>query len=180
MSLPTLNHVFTMAITPKPPVNTGATPRGKANWFEITGGKITADGEHIADVLSGGGDYLTRYVEDNVAEVDMRLVARDSAGDLLRFTVSGYDYLDRATMLALDGRAGEEEEEEDVGGGGSSSSSSSRSGVAEPFGFEVLKCTTGSERFRWLNFAVLLARVKFVVGDAGIESVVYTVYEVTN
>ncbi|OTA04637.1 hypothetical protein A9Z42_0052370 [Trichoderma parareesei] len=175
MSLPTLNHVFTMAITPKPPVNAGATPRGKANWFEITGGKITAaDGEHIADVLSGGGDYLTRYVEDNVAEVDMRLIAQDSAGDLLRFTVSGYDYLDRPTMLALDGRASEE----DVGGGSSSSSSSSA--VAEPFGFEVLKCNTASERLRWLNFAVLLARVKFVVGDAGIESVVYTVYEVTN
>ncbi|PTB81657.1 hypothetical protein M440DRAFT_1396823 [Trichoderma longibrachiatum ATCC 18648] len=167
MSLPTLNHVFTMSITPKPPLNTGQTPRGKANWFEITSGKITSpDGQPIADVLSGGGDYLTRYVEDNVAEVDMRLIAQDSAGDLMRFTVSGFDYLDRATMLALDGRAGGEE------GGGL--------GVAEPFGFEVLKCTTASERYRWLNFAMLLARVKFVVGDAGIESVVYTVYEVTN
>ncbi|KAL6859225.1 hypothetical protein J3F83DRAFT_717547 [Trichoderma novae-zelandiae] len=90
MSLPTLNPVFTMAITPKAPVNTGETPRGKANWFEITGGKITsADGKHIADVLSGGGDYLTRHVEDNVAEVDMRLIAQDSAGHLLRLTVSG-------------------------------------------------------------------------------------------
>ncbi|PTB65251.1 hypothetical protein BBK36DRAFT_1160450 [Trichoderma citrinoviride] len=173
MSLPTLNHVFNMAITPKAPVNTGETPRGKANWFEITGGKITgADGQHIADVQSGGGDYLTRYVEDNVAEVDMRLIAQDSGGNLLRFTVSGYDYLDRATMLALDGRAGDE----DVGSGSSSSSS----GDAEPYGFEVLKCNTASDKWRWLNFAVLLARVKFVVGDAGIESVVYTVYEVTN
>ncbi|TFB05759.1 hypothetical protein CCMA1212_001558 [Trichoderma ghanense] len=168
MSLPTLTHVFTMSITPKPPLNTGATPRGKANWFEITSGEIAApNGEHIADVLSGGGDYLTRYVDDNVAEVDMRLIARDSAGDLLRFTVSGYDYLDQATMLALDGRAGEH-----VGDG--------TGGVAEPFGFEILKCNTGSEGLRWLNFATLLARVKFVVGDEGIESVVYTVFDVSN
>ncbi|KAL7791844.1 hypothetical protein V8C37DRAFT_381521 [Trichoderma ceciliae] len=168
MSLPTLHHVFTMAITPKAPVDTGETPRGKANWFEITDGKITgADGEHIADVLSGGGDYLTRYVEDNVAEVDMRLIAKDLSGELLRFTVAGYDYLDRATMLALDGRAGE-----DPG--------SNSSGVTEPYGFEILKCNTASPKYRWMNFAILLARVNFVVGAAGIESVVYKTYQVKN
>ncbi|KAL7905385.1 hypothetical protein GGI35DRAFT_460579 [Trichoderma velutinum] len=168
MSLPTLNHVFTMAITPKEPVDTGETPRGKANWFEITDGTITAaDGQHIADVLSGGGDYLTRYVDENVAEVDMRLIAKDSDDQLMRITVSGYDYLDRATMLALDGRAGEDPGD-------------SNSGVTEPYGFEVLKFNTASPKYKWLNFAVLLARVNFVVGSAGIESVVYTTYQVSN
>ncbi|KAL6690842.1 hypothetical protein J3F84DRAFT_388321 [Trichoderma pleuroticola] len=168
MSLPTLNHVFTMAITPKEPVDTGETPRGKANWFEISDGTITAaDGQHIADILSGGGDYLTRHVDDNVAEVDMRLIAKDTDDQIMRITVSGFDYLDRATMLALDGRAGEDPGD-------------SNSGVTEPYGFEVLKFNTASPKYRWLNFAVLLARVKFVVGSAGIESVVYTVYQVSN
>ncbi|KAL7819116.1 hypothetical protein V8C26DRAFT_427927 [Trichoderma gracile] len=172
MSLPTLTHTFTMSITTKPPVNAGATPRGKANWVEVTGGMMTApDGEHLAEILSGGGDYLTRYVEHNVAEVDMRLIARDPFGDYTRFTVSGFDYLDRATMLALDGRAGEEDAGDSSGGG---------SDVTEPYGFEIVKCNTASERFKMLNFTTLLARVKFVVGDAGLESVVYTVYSVTN
>ncbi|RFU72436.1 hypothetical protein TARUN_9832 [Trichoderma arundinaceum] len=157
-----------MAITPKEPSNIGETPRGKANWFEILDGKITgADGEHIADILSGGGDYLTRYVEDNVAEVDMRLIAQDSEGDMMRLTVTGYDYLDRATMLALDGRAGE-----DPG--------NNKSEITEPYGFEVLKCNTASQKYRWMNFAILIARVNFVVGAAGIESVVYKTYQVTN
>lgn len=168
MSAPTLKHVFTMAITPKEPINAGETPRGKANWFEITHGTITGvDGSHVAEVTSGGGDYLTRYVEDNVAEVDMRLIAKYSDGELLRLTVTGYDYLDRATMLALDGKAGEE-------------SSSNASSISEPYGFEILKCSTASEEHRWMNFALLLARVHFVVGAAGIESVVYKVYHVTN
>ncbi|KAM0447613.1 hypothetical protein ACHAPV_009136 [Trichoderma viride] len=146
MATPTLKHVFTMSITPKAPVNVGETPRGKTNWFEITGGTITGvDGSHIADVHTGGGDYLTRFVEDNVAEVDLRLIAKDSNGELLRLTVTGFDYLDRATMLALDGRAGE-----DPG--------SSATDITEPYGFETLKCSTASKEYRWMNFAVLIAR----------------------
>lgn len=168
MSIPTLKHVFTMAITPKEPINVGETPRGKANWFEITDGTITGvDGSHIADVTSGGGDYLTRYVQDNVAEVDMRLIAKDSNGELLRLSVTGYDYLDRATMLALDGPSGED-------------SGSNDSDLTEPYGFEILKCNTASQKYRWMNFAVLLARVNFVFGTAGIDSVVYKVYHVTD
>ncbi|KAM0518886.1 hypothetical protein ACHAPE_003876 [Trichoderma viride] len=168
MATPTLKHVFTMAITPKAPINVGETPRGKTNWFEITGGTITGvDGSHIADVNPGGGDYLTRFVEDNVAEVDLRLIAKDSNGELLRLTVSGFDYLDRATMLALDGRAGE-----DPG--------SSATDIKEPYGFEIFKCSTASQEYRWLNFAVLIARVSFIMGAAGIESVEYKVFHVTN
>ncbi|UKZ61274.1 uncharacterized protein TrAtP1_002541 [Trichoderma atroviride] len=168
MSTPTLKHVFTMAITPKAPVNVGETPRGKANWFEITGGTITGvDGTHIADVNAGGGDYLTRFVDDNVAEVDLRLIAKDSNGELLRLTVSGFDYLDRATMLALDGRAGE-----DPG--------NNTTGITEPYGFEIVKCSTASQEYRWMNFAVLIARVSFIMGAAGIESVEYKVFHVTN
>lgn len=156
-----------MAATPKAPINVGETPSGKANWFEITGGTITGvDGSHIAQVNPGGGDYLTRFVEDNVAEVDLRLVAKDSNGKLLRLTITGFDYLDRATMLALDGRAGEE-------------SDSHASDVTEPYGFEIFKCSTASQEYRWMNFAVLIARVSFIMGAAGIESVEYKVFHVT-
>ncbi|KAL7919961.1 hypothetical protein ACQKWADRAFT_299768 [Trichoderma austrokoningii] len=167
MATLTLKHVFTMAITPKAPINAGETPRGKANWFEITGGTITgADGSHIADVNAGGGDYLTRFVEDDVAEVDLRLIAKDLNGEILRLTVTGFDYLDRATMLALDGRAGE-----DPG--------NNVPDVTEPYGFEIIKCSTASQQYRWINFAVLVARVTFVMGAAGIESVEYKVFHVT-
>lgn len=167
MSTPTLKHVFNMAITPKEPINAGETPRGKTNWVEITDGKITGvNDEPVADVLSGGGDYFTRYVDENVIEIDLKLIAKDEAGDVLRFSISGFDYLDRATMLALDGRPGEE--------------SNASSPYPETFGLELLKCNTASAKYRWLNFAVLLGRVHFVVGAAGIESVVYKIYQITN
>ncbi|KAH6603545.1 hypothetical protein Trco_008320 [Trichoderma cornu-damae] len=83
----------------------------------------------------------------------MRLIAKDSTGELLRLTVTGYDYLDRAAMLALDGELAR------------------------------IRATTAPES-RNLQmdelFAILLARVNFVVGAAGIESVVYKTYRVTN
>jgi hypothetical protein len=167
MSTPTLKHVFTLAITPKAPVNAGETPRGKANWFEVTDGTIVgADGTHIADITTGGGDYLTRFVEDSAAEIDMRLIAKFSNGELLRLNVTGFDYFDPATILALDGRAGEQP-------------GNNASDITEPYGFEIIKATTASKEYRWLNFAVLLAHVSFVAGATGIESVVYKVFHVT-
>jgi hypothetical protein len=61
MSPPTLKHVFNMTLIPGPPVDAGQTPRGKATWIEVTAGEVTgADGRHIAKVLSGSHDPMSR------------------------------------------------------------------------------------------------------------------------
>jgi hypothetical protein len=109
---------------------------------------------------------VVETIEDSAAEIDMRLIAKFSNGELLRLNVTGFDYFDPATILALDGRAGEQP-------------GNNASDITEPYGFEIIKATTASKEYRWLNFAVLLAHVSFVAGATGIESVVYKVFHVT-
>lgn len=170
---PTLTHVFNLTLLPKSPIDAGTTPRGSAAWIEVSGGAITnPEGEHVASVLPGSaGDYMTRYdgrdlpaavfgaVVESVGEVDLRFLARaDASGALFHFTASGFDY--------FPGR----------------SAASESSHKEEPYGFEVLKCTTASEEYRWMNFAVLLARVRICLRPphqgGQLERVEFTVYRV--
>ena len=48
-----------MTLIPGTPLDAGLTPRGKANWVELSSGSLTTpSGTKIATILPGGGDYL--------------------------------------------------------------------------------------------------------------------------
>jgi hypothetical protein len=164
---PKLHHVANLTVIPSTPHNAGNTPRGRANWIAFSGGSFTtADGQHIAIVLPGGGDYATRYMEDNLLEVDLRVVAQDHSGTLFRLTSTGYDYLDDGFMQVLDGKAPPEK---------------SDSGEQAPdyYGFEVVHVNTSSPEYRWMNFSVLLGQLEFILGEKGVESIKYKLYRVS-
>lgn len=118
----------------------------KANWIEIIGGVVTGSvGQHIATVLSGGGDYTVRHVEDNVLEVDLRVVAQDNSGTLFRFISTGYDYLDQTMMQAMDGKP-------------PSTGPSDTTEAPDLYGFEIVQCNTSSPQYRWITSLFWLDR----------------------
>jgi hypothetical protein len=70
-------------------------------------------------------------------------------------------------MQALDGRP-------------SAPNPDSQAEAPEPYGFEILTCNTSNPEYRWMNFAVLITRVRFVTGAQGIEIVEFTAYRASN
>ncbi|KIW73776.1 hypothetical protein PV04_01869 [Phialophora macrospora] len=169
---PTLKHVLNLTLTPSTPLDAGITPRGKANWVNLPSGRVTTpDGRAVATVLPGGGDYCTRHVDELFLEVDLRVIAKadDEAeaesGALFKFESRGFDRLIPPVMAALDGQAVEPPPP----------------GTPMPkalYGTEVISVNTNSKRYWALNFAVLVAKVALVLGEGGVESVDYEVYEV--
>lgn len=155
-----------MRLIPSPQIDAGNTPRGKANWIEIVSGEVTTvDGRHIANILSGGGDYMARHVDEGVLEVDLRVMAQDPSGALFRFTATGYDYVDKRVMGLMDGVTVQD--------------TNSSNAPLDAWGVEIFKCNTSSVEFGWMNYAVLLAKVEFTFGATGIDHVDFTVYKVT-
>ncbi|KAH8808429.1 hypothetical protein F5884DRAFT_752960 [Xylogone sp. PMI_703] len=165
---PTLQHVADMQLFPGPPLDAGETPRGKANWIEVTGGSITTpEGKHIATVQSGGGDYCTRHVDGQILEVDLQVIAKDESGTLFRFQSVGFDYLDKPTMMALDGKMPD-----------TSAPPPNAKTPPELGGMEVIFCNTSSSQFRWMNFSILIGKVQLILGPTGVERVDYTIFRV--
>jgi hypothetical protein len=165
-----LKHVLNISLIPGVPLDAGATPRGKANWVEVTSGTVTLpSGKQIATVLSGGGDYCVRHVSELMLEVDVRVLAKgdDADGTIFRFQASGFDKLIPPVMGALDSQP--------------PSTEPPPPGTEVPkalYGTEVITVNTSSKEYWWLNFAVLVAKVSLVLGEKGVDRVEYEVYQI--
>lgn len=165
ISIPKLEHVANLRLIPGTPQDAGSTPHGKATWIEVTSGVLsTVNGNTIATIKPGGGDYLTRHVSDKTLGVDLHLLGHDASGTLFRFRASGYNYVTEEFMSVMDGNAPPE---------------SPPAEAPDLYGFEIIQVSTSSEEYWWLNFAVLVGQVKLVLGEKGIESVDYQLFKLT-
>ncbi|KAJ9607133.1 hypothetical protein H2200_008205 [Cladophialophora chaetospira] len=168
-SPPTLKHVLNISLIPGIPLDAGLTPRGKANWVELSSGDVTTpNGTKIASILPGGGDYCTRHVSELILEVDLRVLAKADGEDgaLFKFESKGFDKLIPPVMGVLDGQGPPEPPPP---------------GTEVPkalYGTEVISVNTSSKEYWWLNFAVLVAKVALVLGEQGVDRVDYEVYQV--
>jgi hypothetical protein len=132
-----VTYLAEVHVTFDPAVLVYETPSGLRIDAIASGGTVRGPGLD-ADVLPGGGDWLT-LAGDGVARMDVRATFRTSAGDVVHYTSSGRIALgDDARARFLGGATIEADE---------------MYGRATPL-FE-----TAAEPHRWLNRAVAVGRI---------------------